>query len=77
MIFAPGDSLVVVKPFKTVAYRTKNWRPYPGKTKYAVGADAVCLGGGRYTIQRGPFKSVIDGIILSDAEAAEFLVKKN
>ena len=68
--------MVVVKPFKTMAYNTKNWKKIT-KVKYAVGADAVCLVGGMYSIQRGAFKSVVVGIKLSDIEAAEYLAKRN
>ena len=76
MTFAPGDSLVVVKQFKTMGYWPKNWKKM-SKFKFSVGADAVCLGGGRYTVQLGSFKSNVRGVELSDAEAAEYLTKRN
>jgi len=75
-MFVPGDSLVVIKPLKTRAYYPKNWKAL-GKVKFAAGAEAVCLGGGRYSIQHGPWRGNELGAELSDAEAAEYLAKKN
>jgi hypothetical protein len=75
-MFSPGDSVVVTNSFKTQYYSDKNWKKC-GKGTFKLGAPGVCLGGGKYVIQFGPFSSVRYGVQFSDSEATKHLAKRN
>lgn len=75
-MFNPGDSVIVVQPFKARLYDQKKWKK-SGNGNFKVGATGVCIGSGKFVIQYGPFKSVAWGVELTESEASTRLVKAN
>lgn len=71
-MFSAGDRVMIVKTGRLMAYnhRKSNWKKL-NKLKFAAGREGVCVGEGRFILPYGLEKY---GVILSEAEASEFLV---